>query len=385
MQKKIVQALVIVAGFVGVLVVGANKTHAFTLDPTGMAKPLAGLRDYNGTYEGSVGTGSISFSGGTLYRDNQDNGATSGCIGEGCGKHPGVDIPVPSGTNVYSPSWARVVISRCDNSWGGLLVLRGQNPWNPSEDVFYIYAHLSARVYSNNTPVEVGHYVSTGVLIGKTGGDPNRNKCAGNSTGAHLHFQIDRDDGNPEPYYPAAGQLNQRDDNFQVSGRTYNPIPFLTGGYRWTFMMNGTSAASRELWDLFNFQSWGVGNGALYVDGGNDPYIRRGGLMNCSKTRRCSSDIAAEANQFRQVYLDLYNNCSTSVGKVYFTTNTSTSWSEDKSVPYFTNYGAQNTHVWMASNPRWSGIITGLRIDPAENCSPFSFDPTYYGEITVER
>lgn len=366
-------------------VLGAATFSAMaTLDPTGMAKPLSGLRDYNGTYDGAISTGSIGFNGGTLYRDNQDNGSASGCIGEGCGKHPGVDIPVPSGTKVYSPTWGQVVISRCDPSWGGLIVLRSQNPWNPGEDVYFTYAHLSARAYSNKTAVEVGHYVSTGVQIGLTGGGSGT-KCSGNSTGPHLHFQIDRDDGNPEPYYPSGGQLNQRDDNYQVSGRTYNPIPFLTGGYRWTFANSGTSANSRELWDLFNFQSFGVGNGALWVDGSSDPYIRRGGLTNCNKSRPCNSGITAEANTYRQVYLDLHNNCSTGVGKIYFTTNSSQNWSEDKSVSYFTSLGPQRTHVWMPGNSKWNGLITGLRVDPAENCSPFIADPTYYGEITLER
>jgi hypothetical protein len=275
------------------------------------------------------------------------------------------------------------MISRCDASWGGLLVLKSQNPWT-NENMFVIYGHLSARAYSNGSPVEVGHYVSTGVQIGKTGGGPTT-KCSGNSTGPHLHFQIDRDDGNPEPYYPPQSQLNQRDDNFQVATQTFNPIPLLTGGYRWSFNRSGSSADSRELWDLFNFESFGVGNGALYVDAGSDPYIRRGGNTNCNRSKPCSSSIAAEANQFRQVYLDLYNHCSTGVGKIYFTTNTSPNWSEDKTVPFFSNYGSQRLHVWMPSNSRWNGIITGLRVDPAENCSPGIYDPTYYGEITIER
>ncbi len=376
MQENIVQAWRVLL-LVGIFSLGA---FGFSLEPTGMAKPISGLRDYNGTYEGAMSTGSIGYVGGTLYRDNQDGGAASACIGEGCGKHPGVDIPVGSGTSLYSVAWGQVVISRCDESWGGLIVIKGQSPWNPSENVYYTYAHLSARQYSNGAPVEVGHYVSTGVFIGKTGGGP-RNPCRGNSTGAHLHFQIDRDDGNSEPWYPSKGQLNLRDDNYQVSGRTHNPIPFLTGGYRWTFAQSG----NRELWDIFNLQSWGVSNGALFVDAGYDPYIRRAGLTNCGKNKPCSSGIAAEANQFNQVYLDLYNNCSTGVGKIYFTTNNSSSWSEDKSVSYLTSFGAQRTHVWMPSNPRWSGIITGLRIDPAENCLPYAYDPTYYGEITIER
>lgn len=376
MQKFIAQ-LVLSLGLFGA------TCFAFSLEPTGLAKPIAELRDYNGTYEGSTGTGSIGYGGGTLYRDNQNNGATAGCVGEGCGRHPGVDIPVPIGTKVYAVTWGQVMISRCDPSWGGLIVLKSQNPWT-YENMYVIYAHLSARQYDNGSAVEQGQYVSTGMEIGRTGGSADT-KCSGNSTGPHLHFQIDREDGNPEPYYPSLADLNRRDDNFQVTSRTYNPITLLTGGYRWTFNRSGTSANSRELWDLFNFESFGVGNGALYVDAGFDPYIRRGGNTNCNRTRPCSSSIAAEANQFRQVYLDLYNQCSSGVGKVYFTTNTSPSWSEDKTVPYLSSYGSVRKHVWMLGNSRWNGIITGLRVDPADNCSPGIYDPTYYGEITVER
>lgn len=389
MNKKIA-LVILLLGLLGVFGFGQEvldtaeqPERIISLEPTGMAKPIADLRDYNGTYNGAIGTGSIGFSSGTLYRDNQNNGVTAGCLGEGCGKHPGVDIPVPSGTRVYSVTWGQVVISRCDPSWGGLIVLRSQSYYT-GETIYIIYAHLSTRTYSNGAPVQVGHYVTTGVEIGKTGGGVGA-KCSGNSTGPHLHFQIDRDDGNPQPYYPPANQLNQRDDNFQVSAQTFNPIPFVTGGYRWSFNRSGTSADSRELWDLFNFQSFGVGDGALYVDAGPDPYIRRGGNTNCGRSRPCSSSVAAEANQFKQVYLDLYNHCSTGVGKVYFTTNTSTNWSEDKTVSYLSNHGSQRTHVWMGNHPRWNGVITGLRIDPAENCMPGFFDPTYYGEITIEK
>lgn len=387
MRNKLVQAVLLLGlfsvasfGVVAFTVPGFNASRP-SLEPTGLAKPIADLRDYNGTYEGSVGTGSIGFSGGTLYRDNEDNGATSGCVGEGCGRHPGVDIPVPIGTRVFAATSGIVAISRCEDSWGGLIVIQSQNPWNPSETIYVIYAHLSRRQYASGIAVEQGQYVTVGTEIGRSGGDPNLVKCSGNSTGAHLHFQIDKDDGSPEPWYPSGGQLNQRDDNYLVTTKTYNPIVFLTGGYRWTFGQNG----NRELWDLFNWQSWGVSNHALYVDAGYDPYISRGGLTNCGRSRPCSSAVAAEASAYRQVYLDLYNYCTTGVGKLYFTTSTSPSWSEDKTVAFLTRSGSQRTHVWMAGHWRWTGIITGLRVDPAENCQPGIWDPTYYGEITLER
>lgn len=377
MHIKIARALRFAWGLfsvLGFMAIALNPTLAFSLEPTGMAKPIADLRDYNGTYEGSVGTGSRSYSNGTLYRDNQDNGSISGCFGEGCGRHPGVDIPVPSGTNVYSAYQGTVVISRCDPAWGNLIVVQSQNPLKPSENVFFTYAHLSKRSYS------VWQYVNTGAIIGKSGGKSGVDPCTGNSTGAHLHFQVDKDDGNPEPYYPPSGQLNSRDTNFLVTAKTYNPIVFVTGGYRWTFNQSG----NRELWDLFNLQSWGVNNGAMWMDGAYDPSIKRGGLTNCGKSKPCSSNVAADANIFKQVYLDLNNQCYDGLGKIYFTTSNDPNWNENKTVLYASRFGPQRLHIWMGYNPAWSGIITGLRVDPSEQCSG-GFDPTYYGEVTIEK
>ncbi len=361
------------------LLLFASIANAFSLERTGMAKPIADLRDYNGTYDGSVGTGSIGYGGGTLYRDNQNNGLNSGCVGEGCGRHPGVDIPVVSGTKVYASIWGQVVISRCDKSWGGLIVLRSQSPWT-GEIVYLVYGHLRSRIYSDGSSVMPGQWVNTGTYIGRSGGG-STDQCRGNSTGSHLHFQIDKDDGNPEPYFPTGAQLNLRDDDFQVTARTFNPIVFVTGGYRWTFGQTGNA----ELWDLFNVQSAGVTNNALWIDGGMDPYIRRGGQTYCGQSKPCSNSITAEANVYRQVYLDLYNSCSSGLGKVYFTTNRSPKWSEDKVVVYLSSYGPQNLHLWMAGHSKWNGVITGLRVDPAEQCAPSYWDPNYFGEITLER
>src|SRR6185436_16631221 len=91
---------------------GTATMPVASLDPTGMAKPIANLRDYNGTYFGASGTGTIGYT--TLYRDNEDGGAVSGCNGEGCGRHPAVDIPVTSGTPVYASLGGTVVRSECN-------------------------------------------------------------------------------------------------------------------------------------------------------------------------------------------------------------------------------------------------------------------------------
>lgn len=351
-----------------------------SLEPTGMAKPIAGLRDYNGTYYGASGTGTVGYTGGTLYRDNQDGGAASGCNGEGCGRHPGVDIPVPSGTPVYNSLGGTVVISRCgSDGWGGLVVIRATNPWNPAENIYLTYAHLKSRVYANGQAVLRDQWVPTGTQIGLSGGGSG-DVCRGNSTGSHLHFQIDKD-ADPEPWFPSGGGLHQRDTDFQVTARTYNPIVFVTGGYRWSFNKPG----ERELWDLANWQRWGVSNDALWVDGVGDTFISRGADTNCGQARPCSSRIAAEASLYPRVYLDIYNVCYSNPGKIYFTTSTSPNWDETKSVAYYpSGPGPYQQHIYMTQNSEWKGIITGLRIDPGVYCSAGD-DPTYYGEITVER
>lgn len=368
-------------------------TVPLSLEPTGMAKPIADLRDYNGTYEGSIGTGTKGYKSsggdGTLYRDNQDNGALSGCVGEGCGRHPGVDIPLTSGTAVYASLSGVVKYSNCNggngSGWGNLIVIQSDNPFKPGEKINFAYAHLKSRTYANGQPVLKDQWVTTGTQIGKSGGKPGVDPCYGYSTGGHLHFQIDRDNGDTNyiPFYPASGTLNRRDDLYgtQLTNATYNPVVFVTGGYRWTF--NGSQ--QRELWDLISIQRWGVSNGALWIDGVGDTYIRRGGATNCGRSKPCSGNFAAEARLYKRVYLDLYNVCLNNPGKIYFTTLEFPTWHETRMVQYYpTSQGQYREHIYMTQNQYWRGVITGLRVDPAQICSNGD-DPNYFGEITIEK
>ena len=184
-------------------------------------KPIAGLRDYNGTYPGVAGTGSIGFQHGTLYRDNY----TSGDSGyEGIGSHPGVDIPVPVGTDVYSVSTGCVEMARVDGGWGNLIVIRSLVQ-GLNEPVWFVYGHL------NQGFVAVGQIVYSGTLIGKSG-------QTGDATGPHLHFQADRDTVSSQgqqkvqhAWFPTMlGQaVNTPDTNHTVEKYTYNPLYLVQG------------------------------------------------------------------------------------------------------------------------------------------------------------
>ncbi|MEK7123413.1 MAG: M23 family metallopeptidase [Patescibacteria group bacterium] len=336
-----------------------------------MTKPLSGLRDYNGTYDGAPGTGTIGYNNGTLYRDNEDLGATSGCNGEGCGKHPGVDIPVASGTNVYAVVNGTVVRSECNAGWGGLIVTQSTSPYT-GETIYVTYAHLRSRIYS------VGQFVNEGVVIGQSGGAAG-DSCPGNSTGAHLHFQIDKNDGNNEPWWPA--NVNQADTAFEVTGKTFNPIVFVTGRYNWTFDQDGFY----EYWTTVNIASSSVSSGIFQVDGNLDPYIWRNGTVSCGGfARPCSAQISAEASLYKYVVISLQNYCVSNPAKIYFKTSANDTWDETKSVSF--NYTGSATYlIYMGGNSSWTGIIKNLRIDPAVNCNPNASDPEQFSFIRIQN
>lgn len=363
-------------------VISLNTQNVFAdLEPTGLAKPVADLRDWNGTYSGAIGTGSKSYS--TLYRDNYGNGT---CDGEGCGSHPGVDIKVGSWTNVYASQGGVVFRRGCDwngvrnpsqtSGWGGYVIIKSPHPYISGREVYYTYGHLN-----DWDDFSVGANVSTGQLIGKSGGDVYNDVCPGGSTGAHLHFQIDSDlEAHTIPYFPS--NVSTADSNFQVTRFTYNPIPFVTGGYRWAF----NNPNDYENWSVINLESSGVSDSALWVDGAGDSYIQRNNNVPCGRAHPCSGKIAAEAAIYKKVHLNMFNQCYSNPLKIYFTTSTNPNWREEQSVSYtLPNWGANDIHVPMSQNPYWTGVVKEIRIDSAEYCTPGAFDPNYFGNITIER
>jgi len=120
---------------------------------------------------------------------------------EGSGTHDGIDVRVPVGTPVLTVMNGRVVqVGNQPKGYGQYIVIEHpdvpdpQDPLHKRTTLYTVYAHLSS-IY-----VAEGNLLQKGTRIALSGN-------SGQTTGPHLHFQIDRDDAPFHPYYPG----NQRD------------------------------------------------------------------------------------------------------------------------------------------------------------------------------
>jgi LysM repeat protein len=93
------------------------------------------------------------------------------------GRHFGLDIAAPTGTDTYSVDNGVVTKSYYSSSYGHVIFVKHPNGFET------VYAHLSKRL------VHKGQEVSKGQLIGKIGN-------TGRSRGAHLHFEVHKGDWN---------------------------------------------------------------------------------------------------------------------------------------------------------------------------------------------
>ena len=97
----------------------------------------------------------------------------------GDGRHKGIDYGIPTNTPVYACMDGVIEAAGVDNSgYGRRVVIKHANSIS-------LYGHL------NKILVGVGEVVISGQMIGYSGGDPTDNIPGdGNSTGAHLHWEI---------------------------------------------------------------------------------------------------------------------------------------------------------------------------------------------------
>lgn len=135
----------------------------------------------------------------------------------GLGAHKGVDIASKIGTEIYSIGTGEVIIAENRGDRGKVISIKHQL-WN--RFLYSNYAHLDEIL------VKKWELVSEGSLIAKMGN-------TGNSTGPHLHFQIDTNEGK-HPYHPGncGGEtltqiVNEARCRKQVQENTLDPILFL--------------------------------------------------------------------------------------------------------------------------------------------------------------
>jgi biotin carboxyl carrier protein len=118
-------------------------------------------------------------------------------------KHLGIDIAIPSGTNVLAPMDGTVIRSKDTTSGcGGLISIKH------SEVLFTRYCHIKSR------KVNEGDAVKAGAVIGLSGGGEN-DEYKGNSTGPHLHFEVIDNGKNIDPISFINGNYNANNDSKQ--------------------------------------------------------------------------------------------------------------------------------------------------------------------------
>jgi hypothetical protein len=133
------------------------------LDNPGVAKVL-GPGACENVLGGAIGTGAFVWPTGTH--------TISGFDFEPQANHPGIDISGKEGESVYAADSGVIVYAGWNNwGYGNVIVINHANGWQT------LYAHLSAYY------VSCGQFVYQGNTIGAVG-------STGNSTGAHLHFEM---------------------------------------------------------------------------------------------------------------------------------------------------------------------------------------------------
>lgn len=100
--------------------------------------------------------------------------------------HKGTDFAVPEGTPIYAALYGTVVHSSNDGDKAGLYV--SIDSLTEFGTVRHLYFHLS------RADVRVGKKVATGQMIGLSGN-------TGNSSGPHLHFQIQQGEGSDREFF----------------------------------------------------------------------------------------------------------------------------------------------------------------------------------------
>lgn len=162
-----------------VMVPGGHREFRQWLIPTiprgsaGVSSALYGAGACTGSYEGAYGTGAFIWPADNHYLSGNDY--WSG--------HLAIDIGAGEGARIYAADSGVVVFAGwATGGYGNMVVIDHGNGYQT------LYAHLS------QVAVSCGRSVSKGSVIGYSG-------STGNSTGAHLHFEVRYQGGFISPWF----------------------------------------------------------------------------------------------------------------------------------------------------------------------------------------
>lgn len=155
--------------------------------------------------------------------------------------HPGVDIPVPSGTQIKAPLDGIVGTANINHNrqCGGTI------------DIDYGNGFWSRFCHCKRIDVKQGDVVKRGQVVGLTGGAKGETG-AGNSTGPHLHFTLKKDGKQVDPL--------QYIDKFDVGNSEFS-------------MSGATPSTDQTGWDEF-FSKDGVSSTAAAKTPKLDPLLK---------------------------------------------------------------------------------------------------------------
>jgi len=144
----------------------------------GVSRSVYGAGACEGSYEGAYGSGAFIWPAGNHVLSGNDY--WSG--------HLGIDIAAGEGAPVYAADAGVVVFSGwATGGYGNMVMIDHGNGYQT------VYAHMS------NATAGCGRSVGQGSIIGYSG-------STGNSTGAHLHFEVRYQGGFVSPWYVLPAQ-----------------------------------------------------------------------------------------------------------------------------------------------------------------------------------
>ncbi|MCG2741705.1 MAG: M23 family metallopeptidase, partial [Syntrophaceae bacterium] len=209
------------------------------------------------------------------------------------------------------------------------------------------YAHLKDRSVVEGTNVIAGE-----TLIGHIGNTgPGGTSCNISSMSSHLHLVL---------YKSATSSSARPISQISLTDATYAASFNFTGTRistktSWDF----NTATDTEGWEPTNYESYSVNNGSFFLNPlASDPYVS-------------GPTIAANASNYNTILMLMASNAPDSFGNIFFKTAIEDNYAEDKKVSFnVTNEPGGSAHwytysIYMGGHQKWSGTITGIRVDPA--------------------